>query len=144
MSRGTPARPIRAIDLAGLLAVIGASASGCVSSEYAPIDEKAGNYYGYADALNVDGSHRVRVMLPSAQGNADNARAYFHRRAEEICGGPPLRKTIHTAVRPGVAYDMFGNMIAGDYFLEGLVYCHAPTRAEAAPAEPAAPVRPAA
>lgn len=137
-------RPIRAIGLAGLLAVAGLSAGGCVSSEYAPIDEKAGNYYGYADALNLDGSHRVRVMLPWAQGNADNARAYFHRRAEEICGGPPLRKTIHTAVRPGVAYDMFGNMISGDYLLEGLVYCNAPAATEAAPAEPAATAQPAA
>ena len=124
---------IQRIGLAGLLAVVGFSAGGCVSSEYAAIDEKAGKYYGYADALNLDGSHRVRVLLPSAAGNADNARAYFHRRAEEICGGPPLRKTIHTAVRPGVSYDMFGNMVTGDYYLEGLVYCSAPTAAEAGP-----------
>lgn len=144
MTTGLKAGPVHRIGLAGLLAVIGLSASGCVSSEYAPIDEKAGNYYGYADALNLDGSHRVRVMLPSGPGNADNARAYFHRRAEEICGGPPLRKTIHTAVRPGVAYDMFGNMIAGDYFLEGLVYCDASTAAEAAPAGPAVMAQPAA
>ena len=134
---------IQRIGLAGLLAAIGLAAAGCASSEYAVIDTKAGKYYGYADALNLDGSRTVRVMLPGAPSNAANARAYFHRRAEEICGGTPLRKTIHTAVRPGIMYDMFGNVVAGDFFLEGLVYCDAPSTAET-PAEPAATAQPAA
>jgi len=134
---------IQRIGLAGLLAAIGLAAAGCASSEYAAIDTKAGKYYGYADALNLDGSRTVRVMLPGAPSNAANARAYFHRRAEEICGGTPLRKTIHTAVRPGIMYDMFGNVVAGDFFLEGLVYCDAPSTAET-PAEPAATAQPAA
>ena len=42
MNTGKQMRPIRAIGLAGLLAVIGLSAGGCASSEYAPIDEKNG------------------------------------------------------------------------------------------------------
>lgn len=137
MSIRQQARPIPRIGLVGVVGAISLSVAGCVSSEYAPIDVKAGQYFGYIDAANLDGSHTVRIMLPMGQGNAENARAYFHRRADEICGGPPLRKTIHTAVRPGIAYDMFGNTVSGNFFLEGLVYCGAP--AEALPAEPAQP-----
>ncbi|MDQ8027241.1 MAG: hypothetical protein REJ23_00830 [Brevundimonas sp.] len=140
MSVSLKAGSIRRIGPVGLLGLIALSATGCVSSEYAAIDVKAGRYHGYSDALNVDGSHSVRVMLPQGRDNAENARAYFHRRAEEICGGPPLRKTIHTAVRPGIAYDMFGNTVSGNYLLEGLVYCAAPAQTEAPAAEPAPPV----
>lgn len=138
MSVRMKAGSIPRIGLAGLLGLVALSAAGCVSSEYGPLDLKGGRYHGYTDALNLDGSHAVRILLPQGKGNAENARAYFHRRAEEICGGPPLRKTIHTAIRPGIAYDMFGNTVSGDYLLEGLVYCNAPPAADASPAEPAA------
>jgi hypothetical protein len=118
-----------------LLAAAGVTLGGCVSHDYARIDAEAGVYWGYSDQRNGDGGYTVRVVLPVGP---DLAYDYFNRRAEELCGGEPARKRVHTAVRPTMLYDRYGGQ-AGHFVLEGVVYCQAPATTEPAPVAVVAP-----
>lgn len=109
----------------GLIAVCGLGAAGCVSDPgYVAMGEPGGSPYGYSDVLNADGSHTIRVLLPASVPDPQNAYVYWNRRAEEICGGPPAGKTLHTAQRAVIFVDArSAQAVRGDYFLEGLARC---------------------
>lgn len=109
----------------GLIAVCGFATGGCVSDPgYVAMGEPGGSPYGYSDVLNADGSHTIRVLLPASVPDPQNAYVYWNRRAEEICGGPPASKTLHTAQRAVIFVDArSAQAVRGDYFLEGLARC---------------------
>lgn len=109
----------------GLIAVCGLGAGGCVSDPgYVAMGEPGGSPYGHSDVLNADGSHTIRVLLPASTRDPQNAYVYWNRRAEEICGGPPVGKTLHTAQRAVIFVDArSAQAVRGDYFLEGLARC---------------------
>jgi len=129
-----------AVRSAALLAVVSLSASGCATDPgYVRMGGEGGSPYGYSDLENADGGHTVRVVLPSGSVNPQNAYAYWNRRAEELCGGPPARKTIYTADRAIIFVDArSAQAVRGDYVLEGYVWCAVPT----APAQAAAAATP--
>lgn len=109
----------------GLIAGCGSVLAGCVSDPgYAAMGGPDGSPYGYSDVLNADGSHTIRVLLPASTPEPQNAYVYWHRRAEELCGGPPASKTLHTAQRAVVFVDArSAQAVRGDYYLEGLARC---------------------
>ncbi len=116
-----------------LIAACGAGLGGCVTDPgYAAIGGPDGSPYGYSDVLNADGSHTIRVLLPASTRDPQNAYVYWHRRAEEICGGPPASKTLHTAQRAVIFVDArSAQAVRGDYYLEGLARCAASAGAPA-------------
>lgn len=116
-----------------LLAAAGLALGGCLTvPEYARISPETGVAYGYFDIANPDGGHTIRVILPAYMGDPQLAYAYWDRRATELCGGPPARKVIHTALRPTIHYDRYGGM-PGDFHLEGFAWCTAPAAAATPP-----------
>lgn len=117
----------------GLVAVCGLGAGGCVSDPgYVAMGEPGGSPYGYSDVLNADGSHTIRVLLPASAPDPQNAYVYWNRRAEEICGGPPASKTLHTAQRAVIFVDArSAQAVRGDYYLEGLARCAAAAQTSA-------------
>lgn len=108
-----------------LIAACGPGLGGCVTDPgYAPMGGPDGSPYGYSDVLNVDGSHTIRVLLPASTRDPQNAYVYWNRRAEEICGGAPAGKTLHTAQRAVIFVDArSAQAVRGDYYLEGLARC---------------------
>lgn len=117
------------LAVAGLIAGAGLCAGGCVTNPgYVMRGGVDGSWYGYSDRRNVDGSYTIRVDLPASTSNPQIAYTYWNRRAEELCGGAFLRKSIHTAERPVVFVQPHQShqAIRGDYVLEGYVYCETP------------------
>lgn len=116
-----------------LVALWGAAAGGCASDPgYVAMGEPGGSPYGYSDALNADGSHTIRVLLPASVPDPQNAYVYWNRRAEEICGGPPASKAVHTAQRAVIFVDArSAQAVRGDYYLEGLARCGTATETPA-------------
>lgn len=120
--------------VAGLLALAGLTLSGCISAPtYGPMVGEHRVGWGYSETANVDGGYTIRVALPAIL-DPQLAFAWWDRRAEELCGGVPARKNIHTAIRPTEYYDRYGAR-PGDYQLEGYAWCAVPT----GPARAAAP-----
>ena len=117
----------------GLIVACGLGVGGCVSDPgYAAMGGPGGSPYGYSDVLNADGSHTIRVLLPSSTPDPQNAYVYWNRRAEEICGGAPAGKTLHTAQRAVIFVDArSAQAVRGDYYLEGLARCAPSTRTPA-------------
>lgn len=117
----------------GLIAVGGLGTAGCVSDPgYVAMGEPGGSPYGYSDVLNADGSHTIRVLLPASVPDPQIAYVYWNRRAEEICGGPPASKTLHTAQRAVIFVDArSAHAVRGDYYLEGLARCAGAAEASA-------------
>ncbi|MEY4555468.1 MAG: hypothetical protein RL093_587 [Pseudomonadota bacterium] len=124
MRAGRAGVPAQLVSV-GLIAVCGLGAGGCVSDPgYVAMGEPDGSPYGYSDVLNADGSHTIRVLLPASVPDPQNAYVYWNRRAEEICGGPPASKTLHTAQRAVIFVDArSAQAVRGDYYLEGLARC---------------------
>ena len=124
MQTGRVAGPARFATLV-LIAASGPGLGGCVTDPgYAAMGGPGGSPYGYSDALNGDGSHTIRVLLPASTRDPQNAYVYWHRRAEEICGGTPASKTLHTSQRAVIFVDARGaQAVRGDYYLEGLARC---------------------
>jgi hypothetical protein len=97
---------------------------------YGPIGEAV--RYGYKDRANPDGGHTVLVVLP-AQSALSDARAYWDRRAEELCPGGVSKRIVFRSERketmspaPYVQYSAGVSMrILTGYELEGYVYCKA-------------------
>lgn len=97
---------------------------------YGPIGETV--RYGYKDRANPDGGHTVLVVLPPYTALAD-VRAYWDRRAEELCPGGVAKRNVFRAERrelmapaPYVSYGTgIGSRVTTGYELEGYVYCKA-------------------
>ncbi|HEX4711665.1 hypothetical protein [Phenylobacterium sp.] len=101
---------------------------------YGPIGEAV--RYGYKDRANPDGGHTVLVVLPPQSPLAE-ARAYWDRRAGELCPGGVSKRIVFRSERnevmspaPYVQYGAgIGTRMTTAYELEGYVYCKAATPA---------------
>ena len=99
-------------------------------AEYGPITETV--HFGYKDQANPDGGHTVLVALPPQTSLVD-ARAYWDRRADELCPGGVAKRNVFRSERkefmspaPYVQYSAgISSRIATGYELEGYVYCKA-------------------
>lgn len=120
----------------GLLVCAALGATACATDPgYVAMGASGGSPWGYSDVLNADGSHTIRVVLPSFARDPQDAYVYWNRRAEEICGGPPAGKTLHTAERAIVFVDArSAQAVRGDYVLEGYARCGPPAETAAAAA----------
>ncbi|HEY0435187.1 MAG TPA: hypothetical protein VGC92_01005 [Phenylobacterium sp.] len=107
------------------------SLQACATPEpvvYGPIGEAV--RFGYKDQGNADGGHTVLVVLPP-QTQPGEARAYWDRRAEELCPGGVSKRIVFRSERKEImspaAYVQytasFSSRIATAYELEGYVYC---------------------
>ena len=100
---------------------------GCVAMDYGPITPE--RPYGYSEMKREDGVYILVVAFP----DANEAMAFWDRRATELCGSSAFTKNIYQAVRPTVVSTYGGT--AGAAVLEGLLTCNiAPvTPAESSP-----------
>lgn len=107
------------------------SLQACATPEpvaYGPIGEAV--RYGYKDRPNPDGGHTILVVLPP-QSPLSDARAYWDRRADELCPGGVAKRIVFRSERKEVMnpapYTQYGagisSRIATGYELEGYVYC---------------------
>jgi hypothetical protein len=103
------------------------SLSACVSHDYARIDPATKTYFGYSDAPNPDGTHMIRVYLPSNIPDSKLVRQYWDRRAAEICGNTDYRGNIYAATRPAFVNPGYGAPQPGNYLMEGTLDCRAKT-----------------
>ena len=112
------------------LAVAG-GVQGCATPQppaYAPISDTV--RFGYRDRPNPDGGHTVLVVMP-AHSTLTDARAFWDRRAEELCPGGVNRRIVFRADRKelvgGAPYVHggvgVGSRYPGGYEVEGYVYC---------------------
>jgi len=123
------------------LAAGGLLLQGCATKPvvYGPIGPEAP--YGYQDAQNADGGHTVRVAMPG-QAAPEALRAFFDRRAGELCPAGVARANVFRMNRDGYASAPYvhGGVSVGTRTwigaeLEGYVYCKPePTAAKAEPA----------
>ncbi len=95
---------------------------------YAPINVEEKVFYGFTDTLNPDGGYTIRVLLPQWTEDPQTAFEFWERRATELCGEAGYRKHLHTARRQMIHSPGY-TPVAGDYVLEGYVYCNAPAAA---------------
>jgi hypothetical protein len=126
-------RRAAALILAGAVLVHGC-ATAAKPVVYGPIgDEQA---YGYRDRENPDGGHTVLVTVP-AGFPASEARAWFDRRAGELCPGGVERTNVFRAQANEYTMRNYGGppSAASRIFttseLEGYVYCKAQASAAA-------------
>lgn len=103
--------------------------SGCISTEYGPLEGQPNGSYGYRERLMEDGRYTLLAVHPSN----DEAHAIWDRRARELCGGEFANKNIFRAVRPTVLYQSYGGM-PGLVEIEGYLTCRQPE----APVQPGA------
>ena len=97
---------------------------------YGPISDTA--RFGYKDRPNPDGGHTLLVVMPAHSQLAD-ARAYWDRRAVELCPGGVAKRNIFRSDRKenmapaGYVHGSVGvgTRYAVGYEIEGYVYCKA-------------------
>ncbi|MGH7020088.1 MAG: hypothetical protein ACREEY_09415 [Brevundimonas sp.] len=106
---------------AGVLLLM--SLTACVSYDYARIDPATKTYFGYADSQNPDGTHMIRVYLPSNIPDSKLARQYWDRRAAEICGHTDFHGNIYAATRHAFVNPGYGAPQPGNYLMEGTLDC---------------------
>jgi hypothetical protein len=117
-------------------------AVGCATAPvYGPLGAKS--MYGYRDRPNADGSHTILVVGLSA----DQAREFWDRRAQELCGGSEYRKNLFRAQRSvvqasGYAANAYNPAYGASYTydtygafeLEGYLTCRDAAETPVAPA----------
>lgn len=106
---------------------------GCATPKpvvYGPISETTA--FGYRDRPNPDGGHTLLVVLPG-HSNAAEVRAFWERRAAELCPRGVERQMVFRADRRDTTYINYGTQasVASRVWLtaelEGYVYCKAET-----------------
>ena len=115
------------------LLALGAALSlqACATPEpvaYGPIGETA--RYGYKDRPNPDGGHTLLVVMPPHAALAE-ARAFWDRRAEELCPGGVAKRNVFRAERKeamlpaGYVHNGAGvsSRATMAHEVEGYVYC---------------------
>lgn len=126
-----------------LLAAAGLLLQGCATPKpvaYGPIGPEAP--HGYTDRQNPDGGFTVMVAMPGQAGPAE-LRAFFDRRAGELCPTGVERTNVFRMARPDYTYMNYGAQVAvGSRVwtgaeLEGYVYCKPGPDAPGAEAAPA-------
>lgn len=126
---------------------------GCVSNDlsYGPVGGPKNRAYGYSDMRRPDGGFTVTISYKATRDALPVLHAYFDRRAEELCMGPPAKKTVVKAERPNFILDsgyFEPNQQRGlSVLLEGIVYCGVSAAVEASasdeprPADAASPTQ---
>ena len=113
--------------------LVTAGLQGCATPAppvYGPISDTV--RFGYRDRPNTDGGHTLLVVMPAHSGLAD-ARAFWDRRAGELCPGGVAKRNIFRADRrelmapAGYVHGSvgIGSRVAAGYEVEGYVYCNA-------------------
>ena len=100
---------------------------------YGPMGPKSA--FGYRDSPNPEGGHTVLVALPP-QVSLTEARAFWDRRADELCPGGVAKRIVFRSERkefmshaPYVQYGAgVSSRLPTSYELEGYVYCRTPTK----------------
>lgn len=122
-------RPERIVPGAGLAAT-GLLLLGCAAVKpvvYGPIGPEAP--YGYSERRNPDGGFAVLVAMPG-QASTSDLRAFFDRRAGELCPSGIARTNVfrmtvsdQTYVNYGSQYPSVASRRRTGVELEGYVYC---------------------
>ena len=110
-----------------------AALQGCITPEppaYGPISDTVA--FGYRDRPNPDGGHTILVVMP-AHSTVTDARAFWERRADELCPSGVEKRNVFRADRrelmTGAGYVHgsvgVGSRIQAGYEVEGYVYCKA-------------------
>jgi hypothetical protein len=122
-----------AVLLAGAVLLQGC-ATAAKPAVYGPIGETQA--YGYRDRKNPDGGHTVLVLVP-AGFPASEARAWFDRRAGELCPGGVERSNVFRTQANEYTLRNYGGppsaatRIFTSSEMEGYVYCKAEPSAAA-------------
>ena len=111
------------------------AAAGCVGAcatppppVYGPISDTV--RFGYRDRPNPDGGHTLLVVMPAHSGLGE-ARAFWDRRAEELCPGGVAKRNVFRSDRreymapAGYVHGSvgFGARVPAGFEVEGYVYC---------------------
>lgn len=131
---------VRAIAFALVTALV---LTGCVSSDlsYGPIGGPERRLYGYSEFRRPEGDFAVTIAYKATPDALSTLHTYFDRRADELCAGPPLKKSVLLAERLNLIVPD-GNYQANEQrgtsvVLEGVVVC---AKAAATLGDAAAPV----
>lgn len=120
----------RSIAASALVLVALGLLLGCAGPKpvpYGPIGDKV--YSGYKDRQNADGGYTLLVVMP-AYSAAGEIRAYWQRRAQELCPDGIKKQLIFRADKDSYTSMPYvygqasvGQRIYTGHELEGYVYC---------------------